>query len=296
MTGGFSSYHPLTCFLYYVGAGAFVMLDLHPVFLLFGLAFLVLLNVVQDRGKGLRRWGAGFVLLFLFFVIINPIINHRGTHMLFYFNDNPIMLEAIIKGVTLALSLLCLLVLFVSYNLVITADKFLFLFAKIVPQWALLAMLAMRFVPLLRRRLKEIELVQQTKGLSVTIGSFRNRARSGIQFVQILLTWSLEEALQTADSMKARGYGTRERSRYSPYRMQLKDWIAFAYMAVTGWISLVGWHLGYGVLSINPDFEPIFLHGAEWLYLFGFVAFIGFPVAIEGGEKLRWIVYWKWKI
>ncbi|HEX7066304.1 MAG TPA: energy-coupling factor transporter transmembrane component T, partial [Bacillales bacterium] len=149
MGRGFASFHPFTCFLYFVGTAMLVMLDRHPVFLLCGLIVLVLLNVVQNGGKALYRWYAGVLLLFLFFVIVNPLLNHKGSHILFYFSGNPIMLEAAIKGVTVALSLVCLLMMFISYNRVITADKFLFLFAKLIPKWALLAMLTMRFVPLL---------------------------------------------------------------------------------------------------------------------------------------------------
>lgn len=291
MDRGFASFHPFTCFIYFLGTAALVMLNRHPVFLVCGLVILVLLNVVQDRGKSLRRWSAGFLMLFLFFLIVNPLLNHRGTHILFYFSGNPIMLEAVIKGLTVALSLVCLLVMFVSYNRVISADKFLFLFAKVVPKWALLAMLTMRFVPLLRRRMGEIETVQKAKGLTASEGSLRNRANSGMKFVQILLTWSLEEALQTADSMEARGYGLSGRSRYQPYKMARKDWGALVFLIVAGTISLAGWKLGYGRLSVYPVFEPIFLHGREWFYLCVFLGFLGFPIAVEGRQHLRWVLH-----
>ncbi|HEX7066274.1 MAG TPA: energy-coupling factor transporter transmembrane protein EcfT, partial [Bacillales bacterium] len=112
------------------------------------------------------------------------------------------------------------------------------------------------------------------------------------QFVQILLTWALEEALQTADSMAARGYGLSGRSRYHPYKMAPKDWGALVYLIVAGTISVVGWKLGYGKLAVYPVLEPVFLHGREWLYLFMFLGFLGFPIAVEGREKLRWL-FWK---
>lgn len=285
---GFSSFHPLTCFLYYIGTATLVMLNRHPVFLLCGLLVLISLNIVHDGGKALRRWYIGFLFLFFFFLIVNPLVNHRGTHILFYFNGNPIMLEAVIQGFTAALSLLCLLVMFVSYNHVMTADKFFFLFAKIIPQWALLAMLTMRLIPLLRRRMGDIQIVQQSKGLTMANGPLKNRVKSGMQFVQILLTWSLEEALQTADSMAARGYGIPGRTRYTPYRLTAKDWLAFVYIGMVGTISVIGWKLGDGVLSIHPVLEPVFPHGREWLYLLIFLAFLGFPLAVEGREHLRW--------
>lgn len=295
MNRGIHSFHPLVCFLYYMGATALVMLYKHPVFLFVGVIVVILLNLSLDRGKALRSWLASMIMLSLFFLLLNPLINRRGTHILFYFNDNPVTFESIIYGVILALSLFFIMALFTSYNLVLTAEKFLFLFSKWLPQWSLLTMLSMRFVPLLKRRLREIETVQKGKGLSVNNGTLKQRVTSGIQLVQVLLTWSLEEAIQTADSMAARGYGLKKRTRYTPYRMQLKDWVALFYLILIGSLSLFGWWLGDGVLMISPIFESIVIQGREWFYLIVFTAFIGFPLSIEAKEALLWH-YWKSRI
>ncbi|KQL53132.1 hypothetical protein AN964_06170 [Heyndrickxia shackletonii] len=295
MNRGFRSFHPIVCFLYYVGAAALVMLNKHPVFLFMGTMILIFYNIALDRGMTLKKWWKMVWILSVFFLILTPLTNHRGSHILFYLRENPVTLEAIIQGIILALSLFCLMVLFTSYNLVITADKFLYLFSKWLPQWALLTMISLRFVPLLRRRLAEIETVQRSKGHSIKTGTIKQRSKNGIQLVQILLTWSLEEALQTADSMAARGYGLRKRSRYIPFQMKRKDWFALIYMLAIGSVSIFGWWLGDGVLSISPVLEPIYLEGREWFYLVIFILFIGFPLGIEEREALQWH-YWKRKI
>jgi energy-coupling factor transport system permease protein len=149
-------------------------------------------------------------------------------------------------------------------------------------------MLSMRFVPLLRRRLREIETVQKGKGLSVSEGKLRTRAKNGILLVQILLTWSLEEAIQTADSMAARGYGVKKRSKYTPYKMVLKDWLAIIYMLIIAVIAVVGWWLGDGVLSVYPVLETMYIQGREWFYLCLFMVFIGSPLIIEAREVVLW--------
>lgn len=56
--------------------------------------------------------------------------------------------------------------------------------------------------------------------------------------LEVLLTWSLEEGLQTADSMKARGYGTGRRSSYSPYRWRPKDGAALFFLLIAGGLSV----------------------------------------------------------
>ncbi|MBS4174009.1 energy-coupling factor transporter transmembrane component T [Bacillus sp. FJAT-49736] len=295
MNRGIRSFHPIVCFLYYVGAAALVMLYKHPVFLFIGSIILILFNISLDKGETLKKWWKLLAILSVFFLLLTPLTNHRGSHILLYLHENPITLEAVIQGIILALSLFCLMVLFTSYNQVVTADKFLYLFSKWVPQWALLTMISMRFVPLLRRRLSDIELTQRSKGLSVKDGSLKQRSKNGIQFVQILLTWSLEEALQTADSMAARGYGLRKRSKYSPFQMKNRDWQALILLFLLSALGIFGWWLGDGVLSITPILEPIFLEGREWFYFTVFIAYIGFPLVIEEREALQWH-YWKRKI
>ena len=285
---GFSAFHPLVCFLYYVGAIALIMLGQHPAFLMSTVLIVIFLNLVQDNGKGMRNWWKAYLILPLFFFIIHPFINHRGSHILFYFQANPIMLEAVIKGAMMALTLLGLLLLFLSYNLVITADKFLYLFARVLPQWALLSMLAMRFVPLFRRRLTEIESVQRSKGLSITTGTLRSRVKHGGLFLQILLTWSLEEAIQTADSMKARGYGTGRRSQYQPFTFQGKDILALLFLVITFCVSLFGWWLGDLVLQLQPILESPILIDREWFFYWIGMAYFCFPLVIEGRERILW--------
>ncbi len=292
MSRGVHAFHPFVLFLYYVGAAALVMLYKHPVFLLVGAIIFILFNFQLDKGKALKNWFKMLIILTGFFLLINPLINHRGTHILFYFHHNPIMLEGVIQGLILALSIFTLIVLFASYNHVVTVDKFLFLFAKWLPQWALLTMLSMRFVPLLRRRLKEIEVVQKGKGISVTEGKLKERAKNGILLVQILLTWSLEDAIQTADSMAARGYGVKKRSKYTPYKLKGKDLLAIIYILALFMIALFGWWLGDGVLSIYPILETMSIQGREWFYLFLYILYLSSPLLIEGREGIRWH-FWK---
>lgn len=295
MKRGVHSFHPFVSFSYYIGATALVMLYKHPVFLFVGAMLFILFNFQLDRGKTLKSWFGILIFLSVFFLILNPIVNRRGTHILFYIHNNPILLEAVIQGIIFALSIFTLLVLFSTFHLVVTAEKFLFLFSRVLPQWALLTMLSMRFVPLLRRRLREIETVQKGKGLSVTEGKVRERAKNGILLVQILLTWSLEEAIQTADSMAARGYGVKKRSRYTPYKMRHSDWLSLFVLSTIMCTAIVGWWLGDGVLSIYPVLESPIIKGREWFYLTVFMLYLSAPQLIEGKEALQWH-YWKRRV
>jgi energy-coupling factor transport system permease protein len=287
MNGGMNTFHPAVPFFFYAGGAVLIMVARHPVFLAAILLVLIGHSVVMDYGRTLRRWWGAIVLMSGFFLVITPLVNRRGTHILFYFNGRPVLEEAVYQGVMTALSLAALLVLFLNYNQVITPEKFLFLFGKL-PQWALVATLAVRFVPELQRRLGDIQTVQRARGLSVTAGPLQARLKNGLALVQMLLTLSLEEALQTADSMKARGYGTGKRSQYNPYRFRPADRLALLFLAAVFGLALFGWRLGDLVLTLRPVLEPVFLHGREWFYLFVVGIYYVFPLFIEGREAWRW--------
>ncbi|HET6872597.1 MAG TPA: energy-coupling factor transporter transmembrane component T [Sporolactobacillaceae bacterium] len=270
-------------------------LEQHPVFLTINSLFLAGYFILHERGKRQLRLGGMYVILPLFFFLLNPLFNHRGTHVLFYFGQKPIMLEAIFQGLMMGLTLLGLLLLMRLFNFLIPSDRFLYLFSRFFPQWALLTMLSLRFIPLFTRRLTEIELVQRAKGRSPMEGNLISRAKAAMPFVQILLSWSLEEALQTADSMAARGYGITKRSRYHPYLFRKKDALLLIVFGGLFVGNMFGWWLGDSVLAIAPVLESLVLAGREWAFLLLSALYFGLPLIIDGGERLRW-VYLKQKI
>ncbi|WP_062351267.1 energy-coupling factor transporter transmembrane component T [Bacillus kwashiorkori] len=294
MYKSYDRFHPFVYLLYFIFVLTVIMLYQHPFFLLFSSISLVLLNIVIDQGKQLKKWLPMIIFITSLFFILTPLINHRGNYILFYLK-NPITLEAIIQGVILSLTLFSIMVLFVAFNMIITADKFLFLFSKWFPKWALLIMLSMRFVPLLKRRLQEIIAVQKSRGLFLRDIPVKRRLKNGLLFLQILLTWSLEDGIQTADSMSARGYGIQKRSKYTPYQFYFTDLFTIIILTLFVIIAVFGWWLGDGVLSILPILEPILLEGREWFYFAIFLLLISFPLISEGGETLLWR-YWKRKI
>jgi energy-coupling factor transport system permease protein len=288
MVRGFRSFHPIILILYYIFAIVGIMLYQHPIFLGAAVFAILFINFMLDGGKELIKWRWMILLMGFLTLVLTPLFNRRGNHILFYLFDNQVMLEAVWQGVMISLTLVCILTLFLTFNLVITPDKFVFLFSKILPQWALLIMMSMRFVPLLRKRLIEIGDVQRVKGLSVKNGSLKSRARNGMLLLQILLTWSLEESIQTADSMTARGYGLGRRTTYQPFVMKKRDWIALVFLLIGGSLVFFGWWLGDGVLTLLPILEPVWLYNREWTYLLIWLIFIGFPIWTEGKEIVKW--------
>lgn len=288
MDNGFRGYHPYVIFFYYLCTGFLIMYFKHPLFLIIALAILIFVNISHDRGVALRKWTLPLVLMSVFFIVLNPFLVSRGTNVLFYFRGKQVTLEATVYGIVMSLALVSILVMFVSFNLILNGNKFLYIFSKILPRTAFLMMLSIRFVPLLKRRYDEISTVQHVRGMTMSVGSIRERAKNGMNMIQILLTWSLEEAVQTADSMKARGYGIGEKSSYIPYRMEKRDWIWLTTLLLLFIVCILGGLLGYGKIVIYPELGTLHLYPLDWLLLICMVVLFSFPLLVEGREHLRW--------
>ncbi|WP_318505243.1 energy-coupling factor transporter transmembrane component T [Bacillus sp. T3] len=284
----FAQFHPLVIFSYYVGALALLMLLFHPTFLVGALVCIIMIHFVQDRCRNLQRWFFFLLISSLFIALLNPIFNHRGRTVLFEVFQQRITLEATMFGVTTALTLMGVMALFVSYNEMMTPNKIFYLFSKFLPQFAVLLMLTLRFIPLMRRRLEEIAAVQISKGIAVAQGAWKNRAKSGLLYVQVLLTYSLEEAIQTADSMKARGYGKGQRSAYDYFHVKKSDVVALLFFVIVFLFTAVERYFGHGLLTIYPMMESLELSKMDITTMVGFFVFLGFPIYVELGGIHRW--------
>jgi energy-coupling factor transport system permease protein len=264
------------------------MLLFHPIILLIGLGMIFAVHFIQDRCKSLQRWFFFMIVSGLIIIIFNPLFNERGRHILFEIFQHRFTLEAVMYGATTALSIVGVLALFVSYNEIMTPNKLFYLFSKFLPQFAILLMLTLRFIPLMRRRLEEIAAIQASKGISVLNGSWKNRTKSGLLYVQVLLTYSLEEAIQTADSMNARGYGQGKRSTYEYFKFKKSDTIAMIYLMAVFIATLYGRFTGYGILTVYPMMESFQLSVMDMVTTGEFLLFLGFPLFVDIGGIIRW--------
>ncbi|WP_379132171.1 energy-coupling factor transporter transmembrane component T [Paenibacillus sp. sgz500958] len=288
---GFQSMHPSVTFVYYAGLLLFTALLFHPLFLFTELAGVLVLLLMQGEGRRLLS-GLPFYLLIAGSVAVwNPLFSHRGSHILFYFLDQPVTLEAVLYGLMMMLVLLTIMFVFTSYNHNVSADKFMYLFGRLAPKSALLILMAIRFVPLFQRRLRQISIIQQTRGISISTGKLRQRMADGMTLLKVLLTWSLEEALQTADSMKARGYGVRKRSVYGIYTIDRQDVMALALMGVSGLAIVLFSLVGYGMMEIYPRLKTPVFHWEDWVMHGCLCLFLVIPIILEGKEMWLWRSY-----
>lgn len=233
MRDSFADFHPFNNFLYFVLVIGFSLTLSHP--LAQGIALVCAMTyVISIDGKKsvlfLLKYCLPMVLLTAF---INPAFNHEGTTILLYFSSgNPLTLESILYGFSAGAMLVTLLLWFASFNRVMTSDKFIYLFGKVIPALSLVLSMSLRFVPKFKSQMATVTEAQRSIGRDVSSGSLWSQTKTAITIFSIMITWALENAIETADSMKSRRYGLKGRTAFSIYRFDERDkytliWFAF---------------------------------------------------------------------
>lgn len=237
----FSGYHPIINFLYFGFVLSFSMVFMHPFCLALSLVC-ALIYAVYLNGKKAMRFSLFYMLpMFLMAAILNPAFNHEGATILMYFKSgNPLTKESILYGIAAASMLVCVISWFSCYNAVMTSDKFVYLFGRIIPALSLVLSMTLRFVPKFKAQIAVVSHAQKCLGRNVSDGSVLQRVRNGVTILSIMITWALESSIQTADSMKSRGYGLKGRTAFSIYRFDKRDRSALLFLMFCGAYVIFG--------------------------------------------------------
>ncbi len=289
MRDSFSTYHPAVNFLYFTLVLLFSMFFLHPVCL--GISLLCAFTYsVYLKGKKALSFNLKYMLpMLIVTALVNPAFNHEGGTILAYLRDgNPLTLESITYGVAAAVMLITVICWFSCYNAVMTTDKFVYLFGRVIPALSLILSMALRFVPRFREQFKVVSDAQKCVGRDISDGSLLQRARHGVRILSIMVTWSLENAIETADSMRSRGYGLPGRTAFSIYRFDRRDKSVLLFLLFCGGYILAGAALGGLYYRYFPTMKGV---GPEpypvSLYLC-YLALGGAPVVINIKEDRKW--------
>ena len=254
----FEAYNPIAIFIFYICAVLPCMLRVSPalacVSLAGGLLFYGLLN------RGIRK--ALWVLMFpILGALLNPLFNHEGSTVLFVLNDNPVTKEAVVYGGVTGLTASAVCAWFMSFSVIMTTDRLLYVFGALSPKLALILSMTLRYIPLCGQQLKKTREAQRALGL-LKEDNLIERLQGGMRVLSIMVTWALENGVITADSMSARGYGAGRRSRFALFGWSRADFVLIAAAAALAFVNVYS----YGVLLLIPT---ILNAGEElkWKYL-----------------------------
>ena len=241
MQDRFSSLHPVVNFLFFAEVLGFSMFLLHPACLVISLVCALGYDLQLGGRKALAFALKGVLPMTILAAVLNPLFNHQGATILTYLpSGNPVTLESIAYGLAAAGMLAGVVLWFACFTQVITSDKFVYLFGRIIPALSLVLSMALRFVPRFMAQLKVVTRAQKCIGKDPSQGSLFHRIRCAGSILSVMLTWALENGIDTADSMKSRGYGLPGRTAFSVYRFDKRDRQALICLLVLGAAVLAG--------------------------------------------------------
>ncbi|MDR0347582.1 MAG: energy-coupling factor transporter transmembrane protein EcfT [Coriobacteriales bacterium] len=321
----FAALHPAPCFLFFGFVAVFTVAFMHPVTLGISFACATAYALYLGRGKALRFTLAFLLPIMALAAVLNPAFNHRGATILFYlWTQNPVTAESLIYGVAGALMIGAVIQWFYCYNAIMTSNKLIWLLGRALPALALALSMTLRLVPRYTAQAKRIATARRGLGrrrvlasasapaasvassASVSAGtpsgtpaaavpskstpSLIARAKEGLAILSTMTTWALEGAVDTADSMAARGFGTGRRTAYSNYHLSRRDALALAFVALAALACVV--LVASGLVSV--DFFPRFTTQgtggwpATALLSLAWTALGAFPLALGLREDAVW--------
>lgn len=285
----FSSYHPAVNFFYFALVLVFAMCWMDPASLAIALGCSLAYGLRLKGGRALGRQARAMLPLVGMVALINPLFNHAGDTVLLRLpSGTPLTLESVLYGLAAAAMLWAVMSWFFCYTAVMSADRFTYLFGRAAPTLCLVLSMTLGLIPRLSLRYRQVVQAQKSVGRDVGSGPLLRRARNAVTIVSILITWSLESAMETADSMRSRGYGLPGRTAFAVYTLERRDILALGWLGGCGALLCWGWARGvfawqYFPSPRFPAMDPVGL-ALRGIYL----ALCLTPLILDGKEALRW--------
>lgn len=289
MTDFFKDYNPWGQGLFFLFILAFTMFLRHPVVQV--ASFLGALSYLLVQ-VGLRKsWKTLLAAIStgLFITILNPILIHQGATILWYFpNGNPLTLESLLFGLSAGLMFTSMILWFSCHNRVMTSDRILYLFGRILPSLSLIFSMVLRFVPLYKERIRTIYACRKGIGEDMSQGSLLHRFKNALKIFSIFVTWSLESSIETADSMKARGHGLPGRTHFALFKMEVRDYFLLGFVLLGGILCILAGYFRRFKMVIYPTVKIAKVDGFSLVAFFVFIVLAFMPVILSLVEEYQW--------
>lgn len=289
MNNAFSKLHPFTLLAFFLFSIGFSMFIMQPVCLCLSL-MIGLATAISFNGKKTALFSIKVLFpLVVLTTLINPVFNHRGVTILTYLPwGNPLTLESILYGLAAAMMICAVALWFSAFHAVMTSDKLGYLFGRIVPSLSLLFSMTLRFVPRFTAQLKTVRKAQQALGRDISDGTLAQRIRHAAAILSLMISLSLENSIDTADSMKSRGYGLKGRTAFSVFRFTKTDIIILSSTAAAAVCLLILAGLGSIQFRCFPSIKGDLTAPNALLFYVVYTLFLLTPLIINCREAIKW--------
>lgn len=308
----FDSLHPGIALAYFAVALGLAMAAPHPTLLAISFAIAIACGVWLRGGRAVAKSFSWQLPLLVVIVAVNPLFSSTGTTELFRIGTQAVYAEGYANAATMALLFLCVLQWFANASMVLSSDKVMGALGSVLPTIGLMISMVMRLIPRFVRRGRSINAAlgactaartpqgnaAGNKVASQSLTASRNpsaapkaakrptqtRFADQLRLSTTLMGWSMEDSLETADSMRCRGWGARsKRTTFRRTRFRAYDGIVLTVFL----LAFAGAAAAAYTLMRGFGFFPAF-HGSLANPLVGLYALVlCFPFLLELIGKVR---------
>lgn len=208
--------------------------------------------------------------------LVNPMVNHLGVTVLFYLFSNPVTAEAFYYGVAAGSVFAAVIMWFYAFRSVMTGENFAAAAGRAMPKTALTLRIALGCEPALRSDIREIS------DARAMLGEKRN-LRHGLKTLDAAVGCALEDSVETAAQLRARGFGLRPRTDYGA----AKGGTVFFTVAAVAFAVTAAARVFSGAYFYYPVFTMPY-GAADIVSAVAFGALCFLPAATGAYGKLKW--------
>ena len=326
MTDEFSRYHPVVNLIFYLLVLGTTMFQMSVGLVFISLFSAVVYYFMLKKTEGLKYCAVVVGIIIVSAIINPLFSHKGGTLLFYLFTGNPVTLESIIYGLISAIIIGAMLLWFSTFNQVMGVERILGAIGKVLPNVSLLITMIMRFIPQYTRHQRKVSMVNKVNkrnyGEKINLlnrektekenviearkkqkkkndieARTKQKKKNGIDKIidsikegsrtfSITTTWALENSIYTADSMKARGFGTGRRTNYSNYKFQKRDYLLMGWLVIL-WLVVVFSLEREKVYTYYYPFIQVKNNVVVYL-IYGLLCLT--PVLINVKEEIRWLI------
>lgn len=309
-TSAWNLYHGALPLSYLAAVLVVTMVSQQPALVAMSFGVSVAYSVVLSGARSTLLMLAWELPMLLLIACANPLFSAAGSTELFRIGSRAFYAESLLYGFTTGGMLTAVMTWFSCGNRMLSSDQALLVGAKLFPTVSLMLSMVLRLVPQFLRRGRAIADAQKacTSGNLFTgkplcdsdgegsraetrlerfIDKDGKHSRLGgaARQVSVLMSWSMEDSLQTADAMRARAWGCgARRTSYSTRCFAAQDALLAALIVVLSLASLAC----SVALSSSFVFYPVVSGWGSVLSYAPFTLLLAVPFVLEFKEWLHW--------
>ena len=269
------------------GTALLSMLSVQPVYVALSLAGALTFSLVARGGRATLRGLRWQLPLLALVCLANPFFSASGSTLLLKVGPRSVYAESLAYGATMGALMVAVALWLEGAAAVLTQDRLLALSPRRARSLPLVASMASQLLP---QMLSRARTMRATVSACTAAGARLGLRDELVRTSTMLLAWSLEDSVERADSMRARGWESgRPRTCYRPERVRGRDAAALAGIvallalcAWCAWETCSGWRFYPRMSDLGPWWRYL-----PWAVLAALPATLSLASSRDGGGGPR---------